>query len=78
MKICLKCGMPCVGTPIVESLEDEPVELDIFSDCCLVDFEEVDEDHVEDLSLGWRYGTLEADDLNDLDRLILEAQMYEV
>lgn len=76
MKICLKCGQPCAGQPILISDDDEAMDLEVYSDCCLEEFEEVDDDHIEDLieSRNWREST---DDLSDLDRLILKAA-YEV
>jgi hypothetical protein len=57
--------------------DDEPMDLEVYSDCCLAEYEEVPEGYIDDLVVSYLFEDKKIrEDLSDLDRLILEA--YEV
>jgi len=48
MFICEHCYEECDLTPIEVSLEDEPLQLELYSDCCFDDYLLTDELEVEE------------------------------
>ena len=81
MTICVHCKRQCnaiLDSASWDFVEDEPVIIDIVSDCCLVDFTEYDEDYIEtfqELITGEDY---EAEELTEEDTLLMEYLDSEV
>ena len=77
MKICRACGMECEVALFTESDDDEPITLEVYSDCCFDDFLEVTPERIDEVKEILQYEH-EDEDLDDDDLLIERYLAHEV